>query len=111
MYTNTSHREGVAIIALSGGIDTDAAPKPERELTTLVRKGNRKILLDFSEVTSISSSGLRVLLSTSKKITDPQVKFGFCCVGPEVNEIMKLTGVTTIFTIFSSVGDALDEWK
>jgi len=111
MYTNTSHREIMAIIALSGGIDTGAAPKLEKELTTLVREGNRKILLDFSDVTFISSGGLRGLLSTSKKITDTHVKFGLWCVGPDVNKIMKFTGVTTIFTIFSSVGDALDAWK
>jgi anti-sigma B factor antagonist len=109
--TNTSYREDVAIIALVGGIDTDAAPQLEKELSTLVGEGKRKILLDFSGVTFISSGGLRVLLSTSKKIRDPEVKFGFCCVSQEVNKILKLVGFNTIFTIFSSVGDALDAWK
>lgn len=109
--TNTSHRKGVAIISLTGGIDTDAAPQLEKELSTLMDAGNRKILLDFSEVTYISSGGLRVLLSTAKNLRDPQVKFGLCSLNQEVNKILVLTGVATIFTIYSSVGDALDAWK
>jgi len=109
--TNINYKEGVAVITLIGGIDTDAAPQLEKVLSTLVGEGKRKILLNFSEVTFISSGGLRVLLSTSKKIRDPEVKFGFCCVTQEVNKILKLVGFTTIFTIFSSVGDALDAWK
>ena len=110
MYTNTSHKEGVAIIARSCGIDTDSAPQPEKEFTTLMGEGDHKILLNFSEVTFISSGGLRVLHSTVKKITDPYVKFRFCCVHPVV-KILKLTGVTKIFTIISSEGDTLDAWR
>jgi anti-sigma B factor antagonist len=109
--SNTSYKEGVAIITLIGGIDTAAAPQLEKELSTLVGEGKRKILLDFSEVTFISSGGLRVLLSTSKKIRDPQVRFGFCGLSQEVNKILKLVGFNTIFTIFPSERDALDAWK
>ena len=109
--TSITHREGVAIIALIGGIDTDAAPQLEKELNTLMDAGKHKILLNFSEVTYISSGGLRVLLSTAKNLRDPQVKFGLCCLNQEVSKILILTGVVTIFTIFSSVGDALDAWK
>jgi anti-sigma B factor antagonist len=100
--TNISHKEGVAIITLTGGIDTDSAPQLEKELITLTGEGRRKILLNFSGVTFISSGGLRVLISTSKNIRDPDVKFGFCCISREVNKILKLVGFTTIFTIFSS---------
>jgi anti-anti-sigma factor len=111
MDTTTSHREGVAIIALFGRIDTTAAPQLEKELNTLMGEGKRKILLNFSEVTYISSGGLRVLLSTAKKLRSPNDKFGLCCLTQEVNKILKLAGFTTIFTIFSSEGDALDAWK
>ena len=60
MDTTTSHKEGVAIIALFGRIDTAAAPQLEKELNTLMGEGKRKILLNFLEVTYISSGGLRV---------------------------------------------------
>ncbi|MEI7433199.1 MAG: STAS domain-containing protein [Methanomicrobiales archaeon] len=111
MDTTTSHKEGVAIIALFGRIDTTAAPQLEKELNTLMGEGKRKILLNFSEVTYISSGGLRVLLSTAKKLRNPGDKFGLCSLAQEVNKILKLAGFTTIFTIFSSEGDALDAWK
>jgi anti-anti-sigma factor len=111
MDTTTSHKEGVAIIALFGRIDTTAAPQLEKEINTLMGEGKRKILLNFSEVTYISSGGLRVLLSTAKKLRNPEDKFGLCCLAQEVNKILKLAGFTTIFAIFSSEGDALAAWK
>jgi anti-sigma B factor antagonist len=111
MDTTTSHREGVAIIALFGRIDTTAAPQLEKELNTLMGDGKRKILLNFSDVTYISSGGLRVLLSTAKKLRSPEDKFGLCSLSQEVNKILKLAGFTTIFSIFASEGDALDAWK
>jgi anti-sigma B factor antagonist len=111
METTTDHRDGVSVIALIGRIDTNAAPELEKELNTLIEGGKRKILLNFSQVTYISSGGLRILLSTAKKLRGGDDKFGLCCLPPEVNKILKLAGFTTIFSIFSSEGDALEQWK
>jgi anti-sigma B factor antagonist len=111
MEAKTNHRDGIAVIALLGRIDTTAAPELEKELNMLIGEGKRKILLNFSKVTYISSGGLRVLLATAKKLRSDDDRFGLCCLSPEVNKILKLAGFTTIFSIFPGEGDALDEWK
>ena len=111
MDTKIQNKEGTAVIALSGRIDTTAAPELEKQLNSLLGEGKNRILLDFAEVTYISSGGLRVLLSTAKKLRGAGDRFGLCNLSTEVNKIMKLAGFTTIFSIFASEGDALAAWK
>jgi anti-sigma B factor antagonist len=109
--TNTRGKEGVVIIALPGGIDTNAPPQPEKESATQMEDGKRNIHLNFSNVKFIRSCGLRVLISTSNKIAGPLIKSGFCGLSQGVNKILKLDGFTTMFTIFPSEGDTFDAWK
>ena len=111
MEITTEERAGMSVLALTGRIDTAAAPDLERELNKLIAEGNRKILVNFANVTYISSGGLRVLLATAKKLRSPGDRFGLSSLSPEVNKILKLAGFTTIFSIFPSDGDAVDQWR
>ncbi len=111
MEITTEQRAGMPVLALTGRIDTAAAPDLEKELNKLIAEGNRKILVNFANVTYISSGGLRVLLATAKKLRSPGDRFGLSSLSPEVNKILKLAGFTTIFSIFPSDGDAIDQWR
>ena len=111
MEITTEQRAGMSVLALTGRIDTAAAPDLEKELNKLIAEGNRKILVNFANVTYISSGGLRVLLATAKKLRSPGDRFGLSSLSPEVNKILKLAGFTTIFSIFPSDGDAIDQWR
>jgi anti-sigma B factor antagonist len=103
-------RDEGTIVSVGGRIDTMAAPDLEQAITREIGEGNRKILIDLSRVPYISSGGLRVLLATAKKLKLPGDKFGLCNPAPEVLKILKLTGFTSIFPIFSSEGEAFARW-
>ena len=107
--TTTNH-EGKTVLSINGRIDTLTAPELEQVINKEIGLGNRKILLDFSRVSYISSSGLRVLLATAKKLKNPEDKFGICSLSPEVLKILRLAGFTSIFSIYSSEGEALAGW-
>jgi anti-anti-sigma factor len=82
----------------------------EQAITHAIESGTRKILLDLSAVSYISSGGLRVLLSAAKRLREPGDRFGLCGLTPEVLKIIKLTGFTSIFNIYPSEGEALAGW-
>jgi Anti-anti-sigma regulatory factor (antagonist of anti-sigma factor) len=63
--TTTAH-EGITVLSVAGRIDTVSAPMLEEAINHTIESGIRKILLDFSAVAYISSSGLRVLLAAAK---------------------------------------------
>ena len=110
MEITTATRDGATILSIAGRIDTATAPGLEHAINTAIGSGNRKILLNFSAVSYISSGGLRVLLATAKKLRNPGDKYALCCLAAEVNKILKLAGFTTIFSIYPSEGEALAGW-
>ena len=110
MDIKAANRDGNTILSVNGRIDTLTAPELEQAINTEIGQGNKKILLVFSDVSYISSGGLRVLLATAKKLKNPGDKFGICNLQPEVLKVFRLAGFTSIFSIYSSEGEALATW-
>jgi anti-sigma B factor antagonist len=106
----TANHDGNTILSVNGRIDTLTAPELEQAINTEIGLGNKKILLDFSGVSYISSGGLRVLLVTAKKLKNPGDKFGICCLQPEVFKVFTLAGFTSIFSLYPSEREALATW-
>jgi anti-sigma B factor antagonist len=106
----TQNREGATIVSVNGRIDTATAPALEQAINKEIEAGGRKVLLNFSQVSYISSGGLRVLLATAKKLKNPGDRFGICGLSPDVLKILKLAGFTSIFSIYPSEGEALAGW-
>ena len=106
----TTNPGGKTVLSITGRIDTSTATELEQAINKEIGLGKRQILLDFSRVSYISSSGLRVLLVAAKKLKNPGDRFGICSLSPEVLKILRLAGFTSIFTIYSSEGEALAGW-
>ncbi len=111
MEITTAAREDATIVSVIGRIDTVSAPELEQAIHQIIENGRRKILLDFSRVSYISSGGLRVLLATAKRLKDPGDRYGLCCLSGEVHKVIRLAGFTSIFSIFASEGEALAAWQ
>ena len=110
MDIETTNPGGKTVLSITGRIDTSTATELEQTINKEIGLGKRQILLDFTRVSYISSSGLRVLLVTAKKLINPGDKFGICSLSPDVLKILRLAGFTSIFSIYSSEGEALAGW-
>ena len=110
MEITQATRDGTTVLSISGRIDTVTAPVLEQAINREIESGHRKVLLNFSAVSYISSGGLRVLLATAKKLKVPGDRFGICCLSAEVLKILKLAGFTSIFSIYPSEAEALAGW-
>ena len=51
-----------------------------------------------------------MLLSAAKRLREPGDRFGLCCLPADVLKIIRLTGFTSIFSIYQSEGEALAAW-
>ncbi|MDD1693333.1 MAG: STAS domain-containing protein [Methanoregula sp.] len=111
MEITSTGKDAATVMKINGRVDTATAPDLEQHINKEIEQGHRKILLDFSGVSYISSGGLRVLLATAKKLKAPEDKFGICGLSPEVQKILRLAGFTSIFSIYPSEVEALASWK
>lgn len=84
-------------VFVSGRLDTITAPQLESDLKDSIG-GVTSLILDFSDLSYISSAGLRVLLSTQKQMLK-QGKMVIRNVNEAINEVFEITGFTEILTI------------
>lgn len=84
-------------VELEGRLDTITAPELETELKGSL-DGVEKLTLDFSKLEYISSAGLRVLLSTQKRMKS-QGEMTVSNVNETIMEIFEVTGFNDILTI------------
>ena len=85
------------IVTVEGRLDTTTAPEFEATLNASLL-GVDDLVLDFSNLEYISSAGLRVLLSTQKKMNKVG-KMTVTGVNETVNEVFEVTGFSDILTI------------
>lgn len=84
-------------VALSGRLDTTTSPILEKEIAA-VTDGITELTLDIEKLDYISSAGLRVLLSTQKKMSK-QGKLTIKNVQENVMEVFEITGFSDILNI------------
>ncbi len=85
------------VLKLEGRLDTTTAPQLESELNGAL-DGVTDLTLDFEKLEYISSAGLRVLLSTQKKM-NTQGKMSLIHVCEDIMEVFDITGFADILTI------------
>ena len=82
---------------LDGRLDTTAAPEFEKEIKNSL-DGVKELILDFEKLDYISSSGLRILLSTHKNMSK-QGTMKIINANEMILEIFEITGFLDILNI------------
>lgn len=104
------------IVKIEGRLDTTTAPQLEKELADQF-EGTKKLVLDFENLQYISSAGLRVLLSTQKKINAQGASMVIRNANDMIMDVLDVTGFLDILTVESNADsdgeklsdDALDD--
>jgi anti-anti-sigma factor len=97
------------ILRLAGRIDAASSAILEKKMANLLNKEKKYIALDFSEIDYLSSAGMRLLLSMTKKIQPQGGGLVLFSVGEDVMEIIKVAGFDKVLKIFSNEEQALEE--
>lgn len=109
MEITQAEQEGIIMLELKGRLDTLSSSELERKLTDLITQKEYKLVLDFSQLDFISSSGLRVLLAAGKQLKSASGKMVLCALKEHVKEVFDVAGFTMLFSIFPSAEIALKE--
>lgn len=100
-------RDGLALFAPAGRIDTTTSPLLDDELKRVVDGGARDLVVDFGRVDYISSAGLRVLLVLAKRLRSERGRLVLCGLNGPVWQVFDLAGFLPLFTIEESREAAL----
>jgi len=102
-YTQDSN----LIVSPSGKMDTFSAPKFGATLAKLLEEKPESCLLDLSEVTFLSSSGLQALLAGAKTSKQNGIKFKIFGMREMVKDVFFLSGFNNFIESFDTKEEAL----
>ena len=95
------------ILRLNGRIDAASAPILERRLGQLIDEKHLHLILDFTGIDYLSSAGMRVLLSVTKRLKAMKGHLILFNLDDEVAEIVKMAGFDRVLYICSNEKEAL----
>ena len=85
-------------IQVADRIDTVTAPDFENEINNEMNNFE-SLIIDFSDLEYISSAGLRVLISTQKKLKPENIPMVITNVNDTIGEIFRMSGFDKILEI------------
>ena len=107
MDISVRETSGVSVMDFTGNLDTNTSPAAESVVNQLLEGGSAKIIFNFMNLNYISSSGLRILLSTAKKMKTSGGKMMVCNLNDTVQEVFDISGFAAILDLASNEEEAL----
>ena len=99
MKTTFKEENGVYVMYFEGRHDTAAAPVVEKEMQVLNDCTGHNIILDCTDLEYISSSGLRLFLSTLKNAQSKGSKVSVKGMNEDIRNVFAMTGFISLFNI------------
>lgn len=95
------------VLRLEGRLDASSSPLLQKQIDALLQEGISYLFFDFHRVDYLSSAGLRVLLSTSKKLRSKEGDLILFSLEEEAADVVKMAGFDKVLHICSTEKDAL----
>lgn len=95
------------VITLGGRIDANCAKDLETQCLGWIEKGEKSMVMDFSQVNFISSAGLRVILLVAKRLEPNGGRVKLAGLNVTLKDVFEISGFSKLFVIVPTVQDAL----
>jgi len=92
----------VKVVRPSGILDSTKASQFRQEIANLVESNVDIVLIDFSDVTFMDSSGLGALVLALKTVRAAGRKLYICSVNEQIKMLFELTSMDRVFEIYPS---------
>lgn len=97
----------VLMVYLQGRLDVHRSLEVEQEINELIDKGEKKLLFNLSDLSYLSSSGLRVFIATLRKLKEIGGVLKISEIQANVAKIFKIVEFDDIFEMYNNSEDAL----
>lgn len=99
MVVNVLNEGDALVVVIDGRLDTVTAPELERSIAPLLAEKSQTVIFQCKGMEYVSSSGLRVILSSYKSVVSNGGKFVLRNLSKDVRSVFDLTGFSRILTI------------
>ena len=104
-------KDGIEVVDVEGEIDVYTAPRLRELLIELVNIGHYQLVVNMEKVEFLDSTGLGVLVGGLKRVRAHDGSLDLVCNQERILKIFRITGLTKVFGIHSSVDEAIASRK
>jgi anti-anti-sigma factor len=102
---------GIGVVAPKGRLDASHSPALEYALAGLLEDGQRWLIIDFEDVSYISSRGLKTLITAWRGASESGGDLALCAMPARIQNVLDTVGFSQLFTIHRTCDDALADFR
>lgn len=99
--------EGRSVVEVYGELDLSTSPALREAISSVEADGHPYLVVDFSGVTFMDSSGINVLAGAAKRLGPEAVLIAGS--RPNINRLFELSGLSAVLRLYETVESALGE--
>ena len=99
--------DGVRKVSLAGRLDSAGVDLIETRFGAVIVAGGKPTVVDMAEVAFLASLGVRMLLSTTRSLSQKGSKLALYGAQPQVLEVIETMGFQDIVPIATSEAEAI----
>ena len=107
MNVETLKKGDSLILLTEGRVDGTNAVDFQNALESAIKGNEQPVILDFEQLSYISSAGLRAILVVAKALQRQNVEFAVCSLIDSVKEVFTISGFDRIIPIHDSQESAI----
>jgi anti-anti-sigma factor len=108
MDLNTKKSGNVIVIYLAGRLDVHLSAEIEKEINKIIQdEPDANLLMNLNDVEYMSSSGLRIFVSTMRILKESKRMLKLCNMNNAVKKIFEVVELMDMFDIYDTEEEAL----
>jgi anti-anti-sigma factor len=111
MIAKTETLDGCKVLRVSGRIDFESALDFEHHINAMIQGTGDCYIIELSQVELLSSAGLRVMLSTAKRVTQRNASLALAAPSQVVRQVFEISHFNLLFKIYPSIPAAIAALK
>ena len=100
-------QDGWVVLTVSGEIDIATAPSLRERIHGLLTEDNPQLVVDLDDVGFLDSTALGVLVGGLKRVRAHEGSLRLVCNQERILKIFRITGLTKVFPIHTTVDEAV----
>ena len=100
----------VVVLEIEGAIDAHTAPELDRALKELLAQGHSQLVLDVSQMSFISSAGLRVIVYADREASGRGGQVRICGLNLQARRVFEMAALDECLQLCDGCREALEGW-
>jgi anti-sigma B factor antagonist len=109
MTLNCLRQNEAFVIQIDGDLDAVSAIDLDTCLEDAVKKGEKVLIVDCTNLAYISSPGIGVFTSRLSDAQDGSFSIALCCLSEKISGVFSILGLDAIIPIYATLEEALNK--